>query len=679
MRKTRGFGIIGLCAAAAMAVGCGNLGSKASSASGSLALSNDDRYLYAADTDNGMLSVIDITASPEQKVAEVKVGKSPFRVAVGKDDTIYVANRGDRSVSVISKGDWAVTGQIAVGVDPIGLQVSPDGKTLYVACAASNDAAEVGSLTAVDTATLQPVWEIPVGSEPRGLALIGNDRAVISLMRQGGLVEVDLRKREVIKDAHTSEKQLYALANAAKLEGTSGSFGRSTGYSSFNARASNDVVVAPDGTRAFVPVVWAREDAIARAPSVQGGYYGGGGPCNVGAVATAGIITVDTSSGSEPLVDDLTSCFANGTNSEAKGYPPSLLAPPNNGTGIKFQGPSVAAIDPTGNWVYVVNRETSNLAVIPALRRSGDDIDYSQNGSAVRSIVELHGPGHDDGGGADGIALTRDGKRAYIYSQFDHSVITVKQDVRSLVISNRLQVLKDPPSLTADLALGRRLFFNAWNEQMSAATTGVACSTCHLEGRDDGHTWSFPDGPRQTPSLVGRSFFTSRKTEPYHWSGEFATLDDFMLHTIRERMGGQGLSKDVAAKVAMYIDSVPAPENPYRKVELTAQQVRGKELFQAACAKCHEGEVFTNNKNENVGTAVVNAGAGKNADMTSVATAGFNTPSLLGASRSGPWLHDGSIARLEERVYNNPGDKHGITSGLSDQDKKDLLAYVKSL
>lgn len=682
--KMRRLTISGWCAAALLAVGCGAPANKAASASGSLALSNDDHFLYAADTDNDVLAVIDVTVSPEVKVAEVKVGKSPFRVAVGSDDTVYVGNRGERSVSVIRRGEWVEAAKVAVSVDPIGLQVSPDGKTLYVACAASSTAAETGSLTAVDTATLQPKWEIPVGSEPRGLALIGNDRAVISLMREGALVEVDLRKPEVTKDAATSRQQIYALANSSKLNGNDGFSSVSSGYSSFSARAANDVVVTPDGSRAFVPMVWAREDAIARRPSLQGGYYGGGGPCNVGAVATAGIITVDTSSGTEPMVDDLTSCFSNGSNASTKEFPPSVLAPSTAGSGTKIQGPSVAAIDPTGNWVFVVNKETSNVAVVPAFRRSGDDIAYTANGSAVRSIVELHTGGFDDGGGADGIALTRDGARAYVYSQFDHTVMRLRQETQRdgrkvLTIDNRLVVAKDPSTLNPDLALGRRLFFNAWNEQMSAATTGVACSTCHIEGRDDGHVWNFPDGPRQTPSLVGRSFFNTGKTEPYHWSGEFPTLAAFMNHTIRERMGGSGLLDETAAKIGMFIDSMPAPENPYQKRERPEEQLRGEQLFANACGTCHSGEVFTNNKLEDVGTAVTNVALGRSPDDEQVVKAGFNVPSLLGTARGGPWLHDGSIARLEERIYNNPGDKHGLTSSLSDQDKKDLLAYLKSL
>src|ERR1043165_5721090 len=110
MRSLR---IVGAVAVAVFAGGWGGEAGPARS-SGSLGVSTDSKYLYAADTDNGVLLVID--AKTLDKLETIKVGACPFRVAVGKDDTIYVANRGSRSVSVISKGEWTVRGEISTGV-----------------------------------------------------------------------------------------------------------------------------------------------------------------------------------------------------------------------------------------------------------------------------------------------------------------------------------------------------------------------------------------------------------------------------------------------------------------------------------------------------------------------------------------------------------------------------------
>src|SRR5262249_50944320 len=146
--------------------------------------------------------------------------------------------------------------------------------------------------------------------------------------------------------------------------------------------------------------------------------------------------------------------------------------------------------------------------------------------------------------------------------------------------------------------------FDARNANISNPTTGVACASCHLEGREDGHVWEFPDGPRQTPSLAGRMVL---RTAPYHWSGEVTTLQDFMTHTTTLRMGGSGVTPNQSNQIAMFIDWAPAPENAYRTGTLTAQQQRGAQLFsgRAQCSSCHAGEAYTDNSMKNVGTFVV--------------------------------------------------------------------------
>jgi len=228
--------------------------------------------------------------------------------------------------------------------------------------------------------------------------------------------------------------------------------------------------------------------------------------------------------------------------------------------------------------------------------------------------------------------------------------------------------------MTADMKLGRKLFFDAKNPDISSAQTVVACSTCHLEGREDGHVWQFPDGARQTPALAGRKLLS---TAPYHWSGEFATLNEFNLHTIKSRMGGSGLNTTNADRLDNYIDALPAAENPLRTSMSTEAVVRGKQAFaKANCDSCHTGELMTNNTNRDVGTIRL---GGENPDNGDVVSKGFNVPSLLGIGRTAPYLHDGSQLSLAERVLSNVGDKHGTTSVLSSGEKDDLIVYLKSL
>jgi YVTN family beta-propeller protein len=677
--------LVGVGVATAMVMGCSSgQAAKNSAASGSLALSSDDGLLYAADTDNGVVSVID--TKTDEKLYDVKVGNRPMRVAVGQDDTLYVANRGSRSVSVVRKGERQVSTEIATGVDPTGMAMSLDGKTLYIVSATAKDTSDYGTIQAVDTATLNVKYEANIGAEPRAIALVSNDKALVTQYRGqdkgSNIVEVNLKTGEVMNDL--GNNLIYDSINKTKVGDPTNS-----AYSSFKTRAMTDVVVTPDGTRAFVPAVLAREDAIGRKPSSSGGYYSSGGPCNVGSVASEGIVTLDTSANSatQPRTDDVTDCASRGTNDPDADFPPTAVG---SGSGVStfsgttspstkiveaVQGPSAAAVDPTGEWLFVVNKETSNVAVMPAWRRQGRDgenIDFNRTGSSFRSVV---GVAETEGlsSGSDGIALTKDGLRAYVYNQFDHKVVRLgnpEGGPTSDVVKVKTIDLGLKDTLTADQAAGRRNFFDASSTVMSSSLTHVACSTCHLEGRDDGHVWSFPDGHRQTPTLVGRAL---KDTAPYHWTAQFNDFNAFMTHTVISRMGGSGTTETANNQMLAWLANEPAPENANVRAQLTEQQQRGQVAFaKANCGSCHAGTNYTDSSVVN--TVLHDVGVHTQGD----ALANFDTPSLRGLARSAPYLHDGSAGTLLDRLAGT-STQHGDLSVLSDQDKLDLVEYLKTL
>ncbi|MBE2249804.1 MAG: c-type cytochrome [Myxococcus sp.] len=660
--------VVGAVAAAVLLTGCapapqGN----ASRSSGSLALSSDDAVLYAVDTDNGVLAVIPV-ATPDQ-LTRITVGQSPVRVVLGPDDTAYVANRGSNTVSVIRKGAKEVSATLETALEPSGLALSADGRQLLVTCNAARDTAAHGVLLAFDTATLQQQWELPVGEEPRAVAVVAGNKALVSLYKKGEVATVDLSRQAVTSDP--SRAQVYTEANATRTTGTPTRTG--TTVSTFHPRAAADIITTPDGTRAFTPVVWAREGAISRRPSSAGGYYSAGGPCSIGAVATAGIVTYDTR-GAQPeaLVDDLTACASSGTNTnDSSDFPVSTFSSSRGGAEAAVQGPTVGVTDPTGAWVFIVNRESQNVAILPVDRRSGTDLDFERTGTSIRTLVRV-------GPGADGIAISKDGTRAFVYSQFNHQVETLVAKGRgdsAVVVNTNTPITVAGEKLSAEVAAGRKLFFDAIDPKVSSAQTNVACSTCHLEGREDGHVWMFPDGPRQTPALAGRDLL---QTAPFHWSGEFPTIGDFNVHTIRERMGGVGLNAADAARLDQFISGLPTAPAPLAKQADAV--VRGRAAFEKAqCATCHAGELLTDNSNRDVGTVNTRSAVANERDNGIVMLKGFNVPSLKGLARSAPYLHDGSEATLEVRVFGNAGDKHGTTSTLSEGEKTDLVSYLKSL
>jgi cytochrome c peroxidase len=218
------------------------------------------------------------------------------------------------------------------------------------------------------------------------------------------------------------------------------------------------------------------------------------------------------------------------------------------------------------------------------------------------------------------------------------------------------------------VARGRALFHATDDLRISA--DGRACASCHPDGRDDGLTWSTPDGPRQTPSLAGRVSGTA----PYGWFGSSGTVRGHLEHTFG-RLQGRGFARsedaaDLAALMA-YLGAMRAPDRdavPHAspRAELVAA---GRALFFEArqgCAACHDGGGSDGARHD--------VGSG-NVDERSLR---FDTPSLIGIASSAPYFHDGRYATLEDMLATSDG-RMGHTLHLSRADMRALVAFMETL
>lgn len=188
---------------------------------------------------------------------------------------------------------------------------------------------------------------------------------------------------------------------------------------------------------------------------------------------------------------------------------------------------------------------------------------------------------------------------------------------------------------------------------------GLACASCHPEGRDDGLVWNFAQfGARRTQNLSGHIL----ERAPYHWGGDMASLPVLMDDVFAQRMSGGVLTSTQKNALGPWLNRLPAPAPA--TVD-TASADRGKVVFDTvgACAGCHNGDLFSNNLLMNVGTG------GK-----------FKVPSLLGVGARAPFMHDGCAQTLMDRfVTCGGGDNHGNTSALTDAQLTDLVEYLESL
>jgi cytochrome c peroxidase len=264
------------------------------------------------------------------------------------------------------------------------------------------------------------------------------------------------------------------------------------------------------------------------------------------------------------------------------------------------------------------------------------------------------------------------------------------------------------------VALGRKLFFDG----RLSADGSVSCGTCHDPKRAfaDDRTLSVGifsrSGPRHVPSLVGRAFGFSQ-----FWDGRVMTLEEQVLEPIRnpkemdmtvervlERLSSDaaypGLTeKSLAGALASYVRTIRSTGSPYdgflsgSTPGLTEAEREGLRLFRdkARCYVCHSGDQLTDESFHNTGVAwrggsLLDEGR---AQVTGKAyhRGAFKTPTLREIARTPPYMHDGSIATLEEVIefYDRGGnsnpylDENIVPLRLSRSEKNAVLAFLRAL
>jgi cytochrome c peroxidase len=279
--------------------------------------------------------------------------------------------------------------------------------------------------------------------------------------------------------------------------------------------------------------------------------------------------------------------------------------------------------------------------------------------------------------------------------------------------------------------LGRALFF----DKAISDTGSIACASCHDP------TLGFSDGRARGVGVRGRQ--TRRKVVSLlnvafrpvlRWDGYASSLENFVkypisghdemdshrLDRVRDRIGRSPayrarfaalFGRDrisferVELALAAYMRTLIAGNSPFdqavvegRRDAMTQSAWRGYGLFagRAGCAGCHaystDSPFFTDFQTHNTGLGWDKAasryrdpGAGA---IGSAALAGsFRTPTLRDVARTGPYMHDGSLATLRDVIDHfdrGGGDGPGRDPGLrplhlTEQDKKDLEAFLVAL
>ncbi|HEY6460315.1 MAG TPA: hypothetical protein VIY73_09190, partial [Polyangiaceae bacterium] len=126
----------------------------------------DRRLAVVADANAASVRVVD--TKTDRAWAPTTLGGAPTQLVVGKDGRVYVAVRDRAEVDVLEVtpggGDaLRVAARVSTAEEPMGVSLTPDGRTLLVACGWGH------AVDAFATRTLEHLFRVDVAREPRSV------------------------------------------------------------------------------------------------------------------------------------------------------------------------------------------------------------------------------------------------------------------------------------------------------------------------------------------------------------------------------------------------------------------------------------------------------------------------------------------------------------------------------
>ena len=509
-----------------------------------LALNADDSLLAVANPDNNTVTFFD-AKNGNARLGEVAVGKEPNGVALSPDGSrAYVANTVDGTVWVIGVTRTpafatTVVGVISVGVEPYGLALTPSGRKLYVTVSRSN------YVTVIDTTTNLVIKNILGGwLEPRGIAITN-----------GGTD--DSQETAFVT-------QFLALPVAGKVDGADDAkTGRITAVSVASDTVIGETVINPLADTGFK----AAGDALARtappaAPvATDFKFVTGAYPNQFNSIAIRGKYAFLPNTGASPNgpfrfnvnTQSLLSVFDTTTRQDiGKTINMHAAVDAQTGTPKRFiTVPWSIALKHKADEGYVISAASNIVVKVKIDPATGAPTVQNDPTDATR-VLQI-----PTGKNPRGIVITASDQTAYVmnYVSRDVTVIDLTGAVEKVTTTLRAATLPAAGSQEDKIHVGKELYHTSIGEFDPAAAGGApitgrmsnngwgSCSSCHPFGLTDNVVWLFPSGPKRTISQHTDFDQTdpARKTmRALNWSGERDEEADFELN-IRAVSGGLGV------------------------------------------------------------------------------------------------------------------------------------------
>lgn len=578
-------------------------------------------------------------------------------------DAVWVVNPDAGTVTILDTQTLEKVSEIAVGQEPWSLIVSPDGRFVYITDRAT------GQLARINSHTHQVEAVLVVGPEPGSVTLDATGRhAYVTLMSADAVAVIDNERLQITAEIPVRPRP-YAVA-------TAGDYLMVTHLMALPREGWP--VVSNDGRQGWLTIIDTRTNQIVHEI-----------PLNPNEQGFPNLLTGITVAGERlwlPHVRAMpalpmgltTTIFAavSSVDLNTLSEDPAAYLPLNDQAvfGSPVNNPVAAIPSPDGQRLYVVLAGSNLVEVI--------DISQPAEPQLIRFLPAGHNP--------QGMAIAPNGRYGFVMNYLSRTVTVL--DLETLQKTADISVTVE--TLSSDILRGKILFNNASDPRLSQGSW-ISCASCHFGGWPDGVTWHFPDGPRQTPQL-----WNAADTLPWHWS---ATLDEPQdveetIEIVQRGVGmapgvdppllglpNAGRSADLDALAAFLTDGIRTPMIPVGGDDVAS----GRTLFiNHGCAECHGGPYWTSDMLPGPpGTLDPDESGMVEEVLRDVATLnpldvrghmGFAPPSLLGVALTAPYLHDGSMLTLPALLAaGHPTPDTG--NGMTPDEIEALTAFLRSI
>ena len=611
---------------------------------GTMLTTRDGAMVVAADPDRDQLYFID---AKQQKLSHVRAlmpGDEPGRLVEDAAGRIHVALRSGHALLTLTRDPESTITRREICDVPRGLAYDASRDAIHVACAE-------GKLVTIGAAPDAGITEVRSVERDVRDVIVRGDQLLVSRFRSAELLALaaDGGTTARVSAPALSHEESEIVADAAPDDdGCRLLSSKQVRVDDIPTVAYRTIDVPGKG----VVMLHQRAQTGTEIQTSAGGYSNG--TCGSGIVQTA--ITTGLDRETVSTVDLVGAVVAVDVASDPDGSMLAVVAPGDWGTG----SPQVHII-PLGS-LPVMPRSSAGATPPASDARASDAAKGMVPSAAIpnmlprattpppsfpdpdvcftsRVMPELNG---------QATAVTFVSPYVLAVQQREPAAITFI-DLRTSEI--RANVSFD--NQTSRYDTGQAMFYARTN-------AGLACASCHAEGGDDGHVWTFAGiGPRRTQSLRGGIL----GTEPFHWNGDMHDFNQLVHEVFVGRMSGFQPTQPQNDALSHWIDQQPSL---HARAADEAAATRGQALFESAavgCSSCHAGAHLTDNNNHDVGTGAT-----------------LQVPSLHGVSFRTPLMHDGCAATLADRFGPcGGGDQHGHTSQLSDDQRSDLIAYLETL